>query len=189
MLDAIRWLPRTMFDLSPPRLPLPDYPVLRPGVYWKPNSAFLDELAAHLRGRRVLEIFSGNGYLAAWLQSRGVDVLPTTRFSGHDAHDQGLYCDVLAMEASEAVERFAAQRDVLLACWPTATEAVLHAVRRWDASKPVIFIGEVTNHDKGLLGGCASDAFFAAIDIGHRFEHYHGNMLEAAFECRLKQAL
>lgn len=42
-----------------------------PGVFWKPNETFVTELADWLKGRRVLEVFAGNGFLASLLAKQG----------------------------------------------------------------------------------------------------------------------
>lgn len=156
------------------------------GVYWNPSAAFCDELARYLTGRRVLEIFAGNGLLAACLAARGVNVVATTRFSGHDAHERGLYYQVQECSAVSAVLEHGANADVLLVCWPTVTPAVLQAALRWGPERDIVFIGEVTDYTQGHLGGCATDEFFEAIDERHRFATYAPrNIMERAMVCRL----
>lgn len=147
------------------------------------SDRFLDELAAWIGARRVLEVFAGNGLLASRLAAEGTDVLATTLFAGHDGHDRGMHFDVVEMEATEAVLKFGADRDVLLMSWPTATEAATKAVLRWGPERPVIFIGEVTRHDLGFsgLGGCASDLFFELTEEALAFGSYEPrNGLERA---------
>lgn len=145
-------------------------------------------MAAHLQGKRVLEVFSGNGLLAALLQQQGVAVKATTRFSSHDAHEHGLFTEVQALDATAAVQTWGELSDVLLICWPPATESVLAAAHAWGSEKPILYIGEVTDYAKGHLAGCASDGFFEAIEETHRLQSYRGNLLERAFECRLRAA-
>lgn len=176
-------------ETNPELLPLPPVGSCVPGVFWRPNEAFVEQLAGWLEGKRVLEVFAGNGYLAALLARAGVAVTATTRFSSHDAHSSGLYFPVLESEASRAVSGLGRDHDVLLMSWPTVTDAVLQAAYRWGFEKPIVFIGEVTDYAKGHLGGCATDEFFEAIDVTHRFQAYSGNMLEAAFVCRLRPNL
>ncbi|MCC5613079.1 hypothetical protein LC612_42000 [Nostoc sp. CHAB 5834] len=154
-------------------------------MYWQPLEPFVDELAHHLRGARVLEIFAGNGLLAGLLQSKGIAVTPTTRFAGHDSHERGLYSDVREMTALNAVQELGPDNDVLLVCWPTATPATLIAAMAWGSNKDIVFIGEQSDPSQGLYGGCACDDFFKSIHITKRFESYKGNFLEAAFVCRL----
>lgn len=180
-------------------MPYPDTPLLiealptlkdaqaRPpaGVWWRPREEFVEELANWLAPHRVLEVFAGNGFLAAHLRKRGVRVQATTRFSSHDAHERGVYCEVEELDAAAAVRRHWASSDVLLMCWPTATLAAAQAALMW-GSKPLVFIGEVTDYSKGHLGGCASDEFFELVEPEHRFESYQGNMLEQAFVGRVR---
>lgn len=127
--------------------------------------------------------------MAALLNHAGVAITATTRFSSHDAHAHGLYFPVLESDAPRAVGALGRDHDVLLMSWPTVTEAALVAAYRWGFEKHIVFIGEVTDYSKGHLGGCATDEFFEAIEVVHRFESYRGNMLEAAFVCRLKPNL
>lgn len=162
------------------RLELPAELTRLPGTYWNPNPQFIDELVQFLDGKQVLEIFAGNGYLAGLLAARGIAIRSTTRFSGHDNHEHGVYYNVEELDAVSAVQAYGARSDVLLVCWPTVTPAVLEAVSYWGSSKDVAFIGEVTDYDKGHLGGCATDFFFTSMHFTRRFDTYQGNMMEAA---------
>lgn len=166
--------------------PLPEHLVHPGGTYWQPSYAFLDELVAYLRGKRVLEVFAGNGYMAGWLARAGVDIKATSRFSGHDAHERGLYHDVEELDAVEAVARYGQAADVLLICWPTTTPAVLRAAQRWGANRPIVYIGEVTKLELNQLAGCATDEFFYSIQEGPHFKSYHGRGFEVAMVCELK---
>lgn len=163
-----------------PRLPLPKLPCLVRGCYWQPTLGFLQELQAWLGQRPVLELFAGNGYLAAWLQHLGGQVTATSRLSGMDAHAHGVYCPIRELTATEAVDQLGADHAVLLLCWPTVTEAAIAAVRAWGREKPVIFIGERTDYTTGFLGGCATDCFFAETREVHRFSQYAGRAGEVA---------
>lgn len=155
------------------------------GAYWMPNPQFVDELAQFLKGKRVLEVFAGNGFLASLLAAQGVSIRATTRFSGHDAHEHGLYHDVEDVDAVTAVRQYAHAHDVLLMCWPTVTPAALLAVAEWGVDRDLVYIGEVTDYQNGHLAGCATDEFFACMAFTQRFKSYRGNMLEAALVGRL----
>ncbi len=145
------------------------------------DDRFCDEFAEWIGGRRVLETFAGNGLFASMLAARGVDITATSRRSGHDGHADGLHFDVVEVDASPAVEKFGPDSDILLMCWPPADEYALMATIHWGSSKPVVFIGEVTDLDRGLLGGCGSDLFFALTDEIHVFANYSPkNMLDRA---------
>lgn len=165
---------------TPPQLPLPpDYERVS-GTWWRPNAAFVSELAQYLQGKRVLEIFAGNGYLAALLQREGVEVRPTTLFTGHDGHQSGLYTAVEELDAESAVLRYGPESDVLLMAWPTVTEAALRAALLWGPARDIVFVGEITDYSQNHLGGCATDAFFECMTFGHRFASYQGNWIESA---------
>lgn len=177
------------------RLPLPPLPTivngrqgLPRGVFVNATQSFVDTLAAQLSGRRVLEVFSGNGFLAAHLAKCGIQITATSLRSGHDAHAYGFFHDVEECDAREAVLRHGEQHDVLLMAWPTVTEAAIQAVRLWvelahAMGRPgdLVFVGEVTDYRKNHLGGCATDAFFEEVEIFEEIPVYAGNMLEKAF--------
>ena len=144
---------------------------------------FLDDLTTWIDGRRVLEVFAGNGLLAKHLTERGVDIVATTIFSGHDGHNYGMQFDVEDLDATNAVIKYGNEADILLMSWPVASEAATKAALQWGDEKPMVFIGEVTNHELGFggLGGCASDLFFDITNEGKVFSSYTPrNMLERA---------
>lgn len=144
------------------------------------GDAFVDELVAWIAGRTVLEVFAGNGLLASKLASKGVDIVATSLFRGHDGHSEGMYFDVVEMPAHEAARRHR-DRDVMLMSWPTADEGALHASLVWGEERPLVFIGEVTDLESGHLGGCASDMFFELSRQSHEFASYRPrNGLERA---------
>lgn len=132
-----------------------------PGKFGNFDDRFCDELKTWIGGRRVLETFAGNGLLSSMLSARGVDIVATSVFSGHDAHDIRMYHDVVEMDSAEAVYRLGEGRDVLVMCWPTTVEATTRSALLW-GDRPIVFIGEVTDHSLGIfgLGGCATDLFF-----------------------------
>ncbi len=177
------------------RLPLPSLPKtvdgrqgLPRGVFVRATESFVDTLAEQLAGRRVLEVFSGNGFLAAHLSQRGIQITATSLRSGHDAHADGFFHEVEESDAREAVLRHGEQHDVLLMAWPTVTEAAIEAVRLWaelaharGCPGDLVFVGEVTDYQKNHLGGCATDAFFEEVEMIEEIPGYAGNALEKAF--------
>ena len=160
-------------------LPLPKSSGDVIGLYWRPNDQFVHYLAAALQGKRVLEIFAGNGYLAGLLKEKGVDIMATSILSSMDAHEVGVYHPVENMDALEAVRVHGDANDVLLMCWPTVTNQALYAAEEW-GDKPIVFIGEFTDYEKNHLGGCATDEFFERFSMTREFTCYNGNMLEKA---------
>ncbi|MEJ6003723.1 hypothetical protein [Paucibacter soli] len=178
--------------VPPPRIPplryipLPAAHARCPGVYWHASSAFLDELAAYLKGKRVLEVFAGNGYLAARLIEFGVSIRPTSKLTGHDAHERGLYTQVEELDAESAVKLYGRESDVLLMSWPTVTPAAFRAAQLWGRGRPICYIGEMTDYAAGRLGGCATDEFFAAIDVVYSFKSYRGRDGDFAVICQLR---
>lgn len=161
-------------------LPTPESSTHVRGLFWRPNEAFITELAAALEGQKVLEVFAGNGYLASVLARRGVEVLATSLLSGMDAHSEGLYHPVVECDAVSAVQALGTGHDVLLMSWPTVTEQAFLAACLW-GDKPICFIGEVTCYASGRLGGCATDRFFECFAPEKTFASYHGYGTEKAF--------
>jgi len=154
-----------------------------PVSYGNFTDPFLDELVGIIGNRTVLEVFAGNGLLASKLASRGVDIIATSQFAGHDGHEIGLHHRVLEMDATEAVLTVGSNAEILLMSWPTADEGATKAALAWGADRPIIFIGEITQFDKGALGlgGCASDIFFQITVIERDIPAYEPrNFLERA---------
>jgi hypothetical protein len=153
------------------------------------TAAFVDDLAARLDGRRVLEVFAGNGRLAQLLAERGVSVTSTSRFTGHDGHERGMYFPVFEIDAVDAVMTFGNDADVLLMCWPTVTSAALRAAVAWGPARDIFFIGEWTDYTKGNLGGCATDEFFEAAVVQSDINSYSTlNALERAVVLHIDMA-
>ena len=162
-----------------------------PVAYGSFTHGFVDSLAAVLRGSRVLEVFAGNGLLASKLAARGVQVVATSLFSGHDGHRRGMQFPVLEMDAVRAVRELGPEADVLLMSWPTVTEAALVAALEWGEERPIAFLGEITRHDLWMagLGGCATDAFFEATEVVEEIPGYQGRgMLDRAVVMRTRPA-
>lgn len=152
------------------------------------DDRFVASLAQRLQGLRTLEVFGGNGLLAARLSALGARILCTSLFSGHDGHERGLHWPVQELSAVEAVLSHGAGTDALLMSWPVADEAAADAAVLWGTERPIFFIGEVTDPAKGVagLGGCASDRFFAITEVVCTLADYSPRSpLEKALELRV----
>jgi hypothetical protein len=136
------------------------------------DDAFIDELAAYLRGNGVLEVFAGNGLLTSILRLRGVDSHSTTLFRTHDGHEDGIFGGPEVMDARDAATKYRNSHDVLLMSWPPPDEAAMQASILWGEQRPIVFVGEVTDLAAGRLGGCASDLFFELSEETSVFESY-----------------
>lgn len=165
---------------------MPEYGSFTPG--------FIKDLSNRLQGKKVLEVYAGNGFLANELRKHNVDITATTIFSGHDGHADGIYTDIVEMSGMEAVTEYGDDADILLVSWPTTTEDFYNISMAWGSEKPIVYIGEmpsITNSDNKLPGkigfsstsyaSCASDTFFEAIDDFDILDSYEGrNMLDKA---------
>lgn len=152
----------------------------KPGVFWRENPDFIEEIADFLEGKSVLEIFAGNGYLASLLQARNIQVTPTSLKVGYDFDTY--YTEVTELKATRAVEQLGAQYDVLLVTWPTVTIDAYNALLNWSKAydKPIVYIGETTNLEIDQLGGCATDELWNNAKFIKTFSSYRGNMIEQA---------
>lgn len=150
------------------------------GIFGAFGEEFINDLAVFLKGQRVLEIFAGNGLLAAKLNNLGISIKATTILAGMDRHSDGLYYPVENLNAISAVTQFGKDYDILLMCWPTVTEDAIRAVDAWGQEKKIVFIGEVTDYSINHFGGCATDDFFKQTTPLYKFESYKGNFIEQA---------
>lgn len=150
----------------------------KPGVFWRENPEFIKELTEYLRGKRVLEVFAGNGYLSSLLQSNNIDVTPTSLKTGYDF--DVYYTEVTELMASHAVEQLGEAHDVLLITWPTVTIDAYRALQKWAGDKPIVYIGETTDLSINKLGGCATDELWNNVEFTKHFSTYKGNLLEQA---------
>lgn len=149
-------------------------PDQEPLSWWRRSPAFVSEMATHLHGKKVLEIFAGNGLLAHDLTRHGVEIRATSLFMSHDWHEHGFHHPVVEMDAVTAVETLGDDHDVLLASWPVVSHAMLQAAQVWGSTKPILYIGEMPRAELGMAGlpGCASDEFFEAVTVVHEFTAY-----------------
>ena len=148
-------------------------------AYWSRSSANADALARELAGKRVLEVFAGNGALGFELAQRGVDIACASVLSSMDGHERGLHYPVLRLEASEAVRLIGSEFDALLMSWPVADSGARMALRAWGKERPAVFVGEATDYGKGFLGGCADDEFFMEF-AARKIPEYRGKCGECA---------
>lgn len=154
------------------------------GLFANITDEFCDDLAMKLKGKKVLEIFGGNGFLAKELSDRGVEIKSTSILSSMDGHEYKLYFDVENIEATKAVLKYGKEYDVLLMAFPVADTSAVKAVAIWGEKKDVIYIGERTeSHPQchGFFAGCASDSLHKSLVSSEVLESYTPkNMIDTA---------
>lgn len=126
----------------------------------------LEDLAAFLGGKRVLEVFAGRGQLSALLDELGVEVIPTSLRQSHDMSEVlGHVIEVEDLDCVSAVLKYADTFDVLLVSWPTTSSALFKSVAHLAPHTLILFLGEVTDRScvPPFLSGCATDEFFDAV--------------------------
>ena len=115
-------------------------------------------LASALRGRRVLEVGCGNGFLAHQLQQRGVSVSPIDDAKSEYIIDfcGGRHCEVLQVDVKDLD---ISEYEVVLMSWPDDDrDTASHVARKMRKGQYLIYQGE-------SKGGCTADtAFFSLLD-------------------------
>ena len=131
------------------------------------SKPLVDDLAKMLNGRKVLEVYAGRGHLSAALKEKGVDIKTTSLQMGHDgSYEMGHVADVEFLRSDEAIHKYNPWMNTLLVCWPTTDGNLARALQYLPDDALIVFIGEVTDYTVSppVLGGCATDEFFAAVE-------------------------
>lgn len=132
------------------------------------NNRMLDDMVNYLEGKKVLEIGSGNGFLAKCLQDRGIDVIPTDNLSWENK-DESLYAtgwkdkhytEIEELDYLAAMRKYIKDVDAVLLSWPVYRDWLAYHVLRLclHYNVPLIYIGEQE------MGCTADDKFFQYID-------------------------
>lgn len=132
------------------------------------NEGMLNDIAEYLNGKKVLEIGSGNGFLAKCLQDKGIDVFPTDDLSweskGESMYSMGWkdkhYTEIEKLDYHAALKKYIDDVDAALLSWPVYGDRLAYNVLKVCLShdKPLIYIGEQE------MGCTADDYFFDYID-------------------------
>ena len=123
------------------------------GMFGLVTTEFADELAKFLKGKKVLEVMAGAGYLAHELHARGVDIIATDNFSwGIRPYND---FPIENLTAGEAIKKYS-NVDYILVSWipmdDSATE-LIKAVKKYCPKTPILHIGEGD-------GGCTGNEYF-----------------------------
>lgn len=120
-------------------------------VWIPPSMEWISELATHLKGKKVLEVFSGCGYITMGLQKCGINAVASDSFAWNDRYNWSPVVPMMKKEAHIAARE--SDADVLLMSWPPYDEiSAAKALVEW-GNKPIIYIGEGN-------GGCTADDLF-----------------------------
>ena len=118
---------------------------------------WVEPLVQWLKGRRVLEVMAGAGWLARALREKGIEMIATDNGSWPNARGWALQTEVEELDAIAAIQKYAAKTDILLMSWPYMDDIAYKSIKLWEKMKPgalTIYIGE-------WEGGCtADDKFF-----------------------------
>lgn len=121
------------------------------------------ELAEYLKGKKVLELAGGSGYLSSLLQKEGIKIRVTDSFdwaNGKMGSWRKSFTKVEKMDAFNAIEIYGEESDIVLLSWPPYSDPLAYdiLVKCIEKRLPMIYIGED-------YGGCTGDdRFFELIE-------------------------
>jgi hypothetical protein len=131
------------------------------------DQIYVASLKKYIGKRKVLEIASGVGYLAKWMQEAGVQWIPTD-LNASDPNwwkHQIPFVPILQLTAQAAIEEYLDQVDLVFFSWIPLNSRIdrevlgaCHALR-----KPVLILGE----SEGCTGSYPSDRGF---EVFHPFK-------------------
>lgn len=127
------------------------------------NNDYAEQMANFLKGKKVLEVMSGNGFFSRMLKEKGVDLISTDLYVGND-NPYGLVKvldkDIERIDAIEAVEKYGKEVDYLIMSWPPYNKPigsqVVKKIKEVCPNVKIIYIGETE-------GGCTADDYFFEI--------------------------
>lgn len=138
------------------------------GMFGLVTTDFADSLAKYLKGKKVLEVMAGAGYLAHELHIRGIDIVATDDYSwGLSAYNN---FPIEHLSVSEAIKKYS-EVDYILVSWIPMGEAgtdLIRAMKKYCPDKMLLHIGE---HEGGCTG---NDFFFDKVE-----EVFDENLIEA----------
>ena len=125
------------------------------------NKEFIQSLSEFFKGKRVLEICAGSGFLSKYLEDNGIDIITTDNHCWELRYETWkIFKESEDLSANDAIEKYNKNIDYIILSYPPLKEHVAA-----DALKlcikyniPMIYIGE----DEG--GNCANDDFFELKD-------------------------
>lgn len=127
---------------------------------------FLDELSEFLKGKKVLEIMSGTGFLASQLRLRGVDIIATDDMTGIYDFKTIHIDDIEAIDCVDAIDKYHKDINYVIMSWPEMSNDAARALRScYEYDIPLIYIGEFSKN------GCTADAEFYEF-AAHYFDNY-----------------
>ena len=121
---------------------------------------FIDELYDLVKGKNILGVMSGTGYIEAYLKEKGASIKATDSGAYLNyidfSWDKHIYTDVETIDASKAVDKYHDWADMVIMSWPpySNNSAYKVAVECHKYNIPIIYLGE------NMTGCTADDSFF-----------------------------
>ena len=122
------------------------------------SNSFLDILSDEFRGKKIIEVGSGSGWLAHNLQKKGIDIVATDINVQKNSYGfVEKFTDVLEVDSKEFIKNN--NYDCILMSWPDySTSFAYNILKNMKINKTLIYIGE-------SYGGCtADDNFFDLLE-------------------------
>lgn len=132
-----------------------------------PTLAWAREMKKVVGNGKVLEICSGTGLVAKYLDAVGIDIKATDNYSYYRevGNHWKLYFDVEELDFKDAIQKYRA--DYLLICWPYFDSLAREAAELFTQLNPdglILFIGE-------WCGGATADVdFFMGTEVVDKLE-------------------
>lgn len=125
---------------------------------------FIENLSSMLKGKKVLGVLSGTGYLEKCLVDRGIEAIASDSKQWSNGSNRHLnwsdeFVNVEELDAIDAIEKYKDWADYVIMSWPPYDEPIAYEVAKklQECNIPLIYIGE-------CIGGCTgSDEFFEFI--------------------------
>lgn len=132
------------------------------GFYFLVTESLVTQVAKLLKGKKCLEVMSGNGFFSQCLSDKVISIIPTDS-KEWELKDNG---NVIKLNALDAIEKYKDEMDILIICWPYMDNNAYQAIKAWGTEKPILVLAEI--------GGCCADDIFRhsfkaeIVDVGHQ---------------------
>lgn len=117
--------------------------------FFKPDSMLLDSLAEYLKGRKVIEVGSGNGDILKELHNRGITGIAGIDPHPHERliHINGTIINVLNVRIEEVPAIMKNNEGVFLICRPCHSGFVQYCIENKHKKCELIYIGLEKNFE------------------------------------------
>lgn len=126
------------------------------GMYGFVSWKWVEPFAEWIKGKKVLEVMAGRGWLSHALRLKGIDIISTDNFSWHkNAGWEEPLTEITNIDAVKSIDKFGKQVDIVIMSWPYMDNTAFQVLKRLHEVNPsalVVYIGEYY--------GCTADKEF-----------------------------